>query len=332
MSSIRSAINFLHSDFKIFGSFGSVYYRGANNNLTELLVGTAGQQLAISAGGVPVWVTPATLTIGDKSVTLPKIQDIPSGSILGRATGGSGNPELLAGVQVAAILGLGNAATKAVGSAVGNLPDIKSDGKLDPLIIPPIAIGSGQLVATNAAKLALTGLVAGETLVRVTTDETRGSKGSAYIYIGGTTSNETSWLLLSDERVDAGDIVSGTIDLARLPPITPVLPLSVSTASIDLVADSRYYANGVAKLIYTLPSISAVGTRIEVTDISGLSFRIAQKAGHTIRFLDAITVAGVTGYIEPTADSPYASVAIECITANSQWQVINPLGNFTLAN
>ena len=329
MSSIRAALNYIHADFKIFGALGSIYYRGTNNVLTELVAGPTGTQLTITAGAVPAWVAPATIGLADKSVTLAKLQDFPTGTILGRLTSASGGPEILNSTDARTVLGLGTAALRGVGLAVTNLVEVLPGGKIDPQVIPNIAIGQGLLVATNAAKLAIaTPIVIGETLVRVTTDETRGSKGSVYIYIGGVVSSESSWLLLSDEQVDAGDIVSGTINAARLPPISPLLPLISSFANEVLQSNYRYYANGGSRLVLTLPTVAALGSQINITDISGLSFRIAQNAGQDMRFADALTIAGVTGYIEPTAESIYASINIECILANTRWLVTSSVGNF----
>lgn len=332
MPNIRGSVNSIHSDFKIFGATGSTYYRDANGLIAELVAGATGQQLGISAGGLPIWINPSVFSLADKAVTLAKIQDFPTGTILGRATTGAGVSELLNSAQVFAILGLNSAATRQVGAALGNLPDIKANGKLDPLVIPNVSIGSGQVVATNAAKLALTNVAAGESLVRVVTDESRGGKGSAYIYIGGTTTAEASWLLLSDEQVDAADIVSGIIDVARLPVVSPLLPVSVSAFSSGLLVNYRYYSNGANKPVFTLPSIAPLGSRIEITDISGLSFRIAQLVGQSIRFMNAVTTSGTSGYIEPTADSTFASVKIECTQANTTWQVVDSTGNFTIFN
>ncbi|MBV4417114.1 hypothetical protein [Clostridium tyrobutyricum] len=60
---------------------------------------------------------------------------------------------------------LGNASTKNIGTAAGNIPILGADGKLDTNVVPAIAISDTFLVNTQAAMLALSAQV-GDVAVR----------------------------------------------------------------------------------------------------------------------------------------------------------------------
>ncbi|MBV4424930.1 hypothetical protein [Clostridium tyrobutyricum] len=60
---------------------------------------------------------------------------------------------------------LGNASTKNIGTAAGNIPVLGADGKLDTNVVPAIAISDTFLVNTQAAMLALSAQV-GDVAVR----------------------------------------------------------------------------------------------------------------------------------------------------------------------
>lgn len=64
--------------------------------------------------------------------------------------------DLPSGIPVAKISGLGTAATKATGTASGNIPVLGSDGKLDTAVLPAIAITDTLTATSKSGMLKLT--------------------------------------------------------------------------------------------------------------------------------------------------------------------------------
>jgi hypothetical protein len=58
-------------------------------------------------------------------------------------------------------------------------------------------------------------------------------------------------------------------------------------------------------------------------------FKIAQNAGQTIHIVASDTTTGVTGSL--TAIERYAALELVCITANTDWAIMDSMGNFTVA-
>ncbi len=79
----------------------------------------------------------------------------------------------------------------------------------------------------------------------------------------------------------------------------------------------------------TLPAVSAKGDTIKIRLLpNGTMFSILQGAGQIVYLgLDESTL-GATGYTQ-TVD-PRCSIDIECIVANTEWQVVASVGNFDL--
>lgn len=67
---------------------------------------------AFVGGDVTSALGSVLLTIGDKKVTLPKMADMATASLLGRNTAGAGAPEVLSAATVAALLPLATSAAK----------------------------------------------------------------------------------------------------------------------------------------------------------------------------------------------------------------------------
>lgn len=87
------------------------------------------------------------------------------------------------------ITDLGTAATKNVGTAVGNVVVVAADGKIDASLMPAIAITSVNTVANKSAMLALEDVQVGD--IAIVTDEAK-----SYILTGSDPSQEDSWTWL----------------------------------------------------------------------------------------------------------------------------------------
>jgi hypothetical protein len=336
-------------------AIGDLFWSNASKRLGRIAIGLAGQAIVVNetTNGY-VWVTPILSggaaggdltnnfpnpTINNNAVSFAKFQNIPTATILGRSSPSTGNVEALTVVQIQTLLGLGDAAYRTVGTSVNNLVQVLSGGKIDPNLVPSVAIGNVQSVATNAAKLALTGLTAGESTVRVLADETRGGKGSTYALAALPASTEANWILLSDEQVDAGDIVSGVIAPARLGTSpaadkvlygdgvfraisTGVLPFEIAAVNTAMLLNRRYVTNAVSKLDMTLPAVAAPGDIIELKGYGSGGWKILQNAGQSIKLLDKDSTVGTGGYIETeiTLTASYAaSLTLVCVVTNTGW-------------
>jgi hypothetical protein len=106
-----------------------------------------------------------------------------------------------------------------------------------------------------------------------------------------------------------------------------------SNASLTMAIDTTYYmTNTVAGPVWTLPATSNQGDRVaaRVNNNSGI-FKIGQNSGQTIIFGSLTTLSGVSGYIQSLGNGG-ESVVLECITANTVWQVVNSEGSFNLVD
>lgn len=87
-----------------------------NDSLTSKKV-TGAQVLAYVQSNLTIQNNAVTTAkIADDNVTLAKLQDISTSSILGRTTAGTGNPEVLTGAQARTIVGADNASNLTSGT------------------------------------------------------------------------------------------------------------------------------------------------------------------------------------------------------------------------
>jgi hypothetical protein len=331
---------------------GDIYYRDSNGFLTRLAIGAAGSILGIT-GGLPAWVTgvPPTgnaggdltgsypnPTIALNAVTYAKIQNVSAtGRLLGRNSAGAGVIEELDATTGRSLLGLGTAATVNTGTAAGNVPVLDSNGQLAVAVIPSIAITSIQVVADQAARLALNNVQVGD--VAKQTDV-----GLSFILSALPASTDSNWVSIGDTTITASDIVSGTIATARLGSGTansgsflrgdqswqplPFIALSfiaVTGTTQAIAVNTGYRANNAALVTLTLPSTAAVDTIIRVTGQGAGGWRIAQNAGQQVFFGDTVSTVGTGGRLDSTHFRD--CVELICIVANTTWQVVSAIGN-----
>ncbi len=329
---------------------GDLYYLNAGV-LTRLPIGANGQMLTVS-GGIPAWVTGASPggnaggdlagtypnpAIANNAVTFAKFQNISTGVLLGRNTASTGLVEELSATTARALLGLGTAALANTGTGSGNVPVLDGSGLLSTSVIPPLALNSIQVVANQAARLALANVQPGDAAKQT-------DNGITYLLSAAPASTDANWIPIGDTTIDAGDIISGTVATARLGSGTAssstylrgdqtwaTIPPSkdpwteVTGTTQALAANNRYAANNAAQVTLTLPTTAALGDQIEIIGKGAGGWRVAQNASQQIRFGDLSTTAGISGRLDST--NRYDSICLACITANTEWSVIRSQGN-----
>ena len=339
-----SATNFIHSDTLIFGGADpGIHYRNpGSGKLVFLPFGlvNANKILGVDSNGLPALLEQATFSLSDDSVTNAKLSNVPTATLKGRISAGSGDPEDLSISQIQTLLSLGGAAYRSVGSAPSNLVEVLGSGFIDPALIPAIKTHEFVQVANTAARLALTSLQVqpGDEAYEIDTGRT---------YKLGATDPSVSgnWILQSDASVNAADIVgvlapsqlgsnSGDANrflngLGNFVTVQGKDPLVVVAANSNLAINTRVYSNGATRLSLALPTVAPQGSQIVVTDISANGYRVTQSAGQQIFFPDgSSSTLGASGYIESTLGdgitaprSRYCQIVLECIGTNNTWLV-----------
>lgn len=103
----------------------------------------------------------------------------------------------------------------------------------------------------------------------------------------------------------------------------------VTLTSASMAVENGYIANNVGLVTLTLPATAALGDSIKVVGKGSGKWKIAQNVGQTIHFDSSPTTAGVTGYLQATAQ--YDCLELLCITANTTWVIVSSVGTITVA-
>ncbi len=329
---------------------GDIWYRSAGGVMTRLGIGTNGQALLVNAG-LPFWGSPTpggsaggdltgsypNPTIANSAVSFAKFQNITTARVLGRTTAGSGVVEELSAATLSSFLSLGTAATANTGTGSGNVPVLDGSGLLNPAVLPPLALTTIQVVANQAARLALSNVQPGDCAKQT-------DNGLTYMLAATPASTDANWTPIGDTTIDAGDIVSGLMTPARLGTGTPnagtylrgdqtwaTIPagkdpyVEVTGAAQAAAVNTRYAANNASLVTFTLPTVAEIGDTIQFIGKGAGLFRIAQSIGQQVRFGDVSTTSGATGRIDATLQ--YDSITLVCITANTEFTVIQSQGN-----
>lgn len=123
---------------------------------------------------------------------------------------------------------------------------------------------------------------------------------------------------------NANTLVRNT-DLSNYALKTPVF--STAGTSATLVSSGRYIPQNASLTIYTLPTTAAVGDVIFINGKGSGGWRISQNTGQVIHGATD-TTTGSAGYVGSTAR--YNSIAIVCVTANTEWIIQSSQGSLTI--
>lgn len=161
---------------------GQMLYSSAANTLAKLNIGSTGQVLTVS-GGIPAWATPVNqtitltgdvtgsgtasiaATIANNAVTLAKMAQVATSTILGRVTAGTGNVEALTGTQATTLLNTFTSTLKglAPASGGGTVNFLRADGtwaaptaSIGPGITGAVTFWSSTSAITASSKLTYT--------------------------------------------------------------------------------------------------------------------------------------------------------------------------------
>lgn len=107
-----------------------------------------------------------------------------------------------------------------------------------------------------------------------------------------------------------------------------------SSNSVTLAVNTTYIAtstNGSTKVVFTLPSTSAVGDEIKIIGASSAYYEVDQNSGNTIFYDNAGSTPGATGKLDVTASHRYTSITLTCITTDANWVVSSLTGAITLS-
>lgn len=109
------------------------------------------------------------------------------------------------------------------------------------------------------------------------------------------------------------------------------LTWTVVTGTTQAAAvNNGYIANNAGQVVVTLPATSAIGDIVAVTgENNATGWKVAQNAGNQIFFGSASSSSGTGGSLVSTAIRD--AVYLLCISTNANWQVLNSIGNITIA-
>lgn len=128
------------------------------------------------------------------------------------------------------------------------------------------------------------------------------------------TSGQTRTITMLDEDIDLANVVQFVWNVQ-------------TGASVNMAVNNGYICNNAGTVTLTLPASADVGDNFKITGLQG-GWSIAQNAGDTIHMGDQSTTTGAGGSLAST--DARDSVEIVCVVANTDYQVINSIGNLTV--
>ena len=176
--------------------------------------------------------------------------------------------------------------------------------------------GTGLTTLTNGGIL----LGSGTGNVTVTAQPTNGQ-----LLIGRTSLDPVLATLTAGNGVSITN-ASGSITIASSGGGFNWVEVTGTTQAIS--AQTGYIANNAGLVTLTLPATAVVGDTFQIVGKGAGLFKIAQNALQTIHYVASDTTTGVGGSL--TAIEQYAAIEIVCITANSDFAVLDSSGNFTV--
>jgi hypothetical protein len=144
----------------------------------------------------------------------------------------------------------------------------------------------------------------------------------------GTTSGDPSAASLTAGSGISISSLSGSVTISTTGS-SGVLPFTDVTGTTQAMAVNNGYTSDNAGLItFTLPLAAAYGTLMAVVGKNTGGWTIAQNAGQTIHFGNLNTTTGTGGSL--ASSNQYDNVYLLCITANTDFAVVQVQGNLTV--
>lgn len=106
----------------------------------------------------------------------------------------------------------------------------------------------------------------------------------------------------------------------------------ITASTVSMLVNNGYILNNAGGVTATLPVTAAVGTTMRIAGKGSGGWTLAQNTGQSIQFESQVTTVS-SGTITPEtlpADQ-YAALELLCITADTVFEVISCVGNFTVS-
>lgn len=101
-----------------------------------------------------------------------------------------------------------------------------------------------------------------------------------------------------------------------------------TTGPVSLTAGNGYISSSATRITYNLPVTTSIGDIFWISGKGTGGWQVAQNSGQTIHFLSNDTTTGVAGEVESTGQ--YDVIKLLCITADTDFNVIDSQGNITV--
>lgn len=101
------------------------------------------------------------------------------------------------------------------------------------------------------------------------------------------------------------------------------------TGNMTLVANAGYVCDNSSLITLSLPASASFGDTINVVGKGYGGWKISQGAGQIIHFGQQSTTQGVGGYL--SSQNTFDRIELLCITPNTDWVVLQVIGNINVA-
>ncbi len=100
-----------------------------------------------------------------------------------------------------------------------------------------------------------------------------------------------------------------------------------ATNTNPVAKENGYIAKGAGSVVFLLPVVAAIGDEFIIVGYGNL-WTLTQNAGQSVILGPQQTTVGITGSLTATMASD--SCTIVCVTANTEFKVINEMGNLAI--
>lgn len=102
----------------------------------------------------------------------------------------------------------------------------------------------------------------------------------------------------------------------------------VTGTSKTISAGNGYIPNNASLVTFTLPVTCSVGDTFQIAGKGTGMWKLAQNAGQYIVYGDQQSTTGIAGYLEAVHERD--SIEVICMEANTEFQVLDSIGNITV--